>query len=86
MFLMFLILSPTLTVSWIDFGYLPSDFVLQDFMVPGQNYGNLRDYRFENDNAGEKKNILSNGKIVSSKGRIRLLGKRGSVSGKLPLS
>ena len=52
---MFLILSPTLTVSWIDFGYLPSDFVLQDFMVPGQNYGNLRDYRFENENAGEKK-------------------------------
>ena len=75
-----------LTVSWIDFEYLPSNFVFQDFMVPGQNYGNLLDYRVENDNAGEKKNILSNGKIVSSKGRIRLLGKRGSVSGKLPLS
>ena len=59
-----LILSSMLTLSWIDFGYLPSDFVLQDFMIPGQNYGNLLDYQVENGKAEENKNILRNGKIV----------------------
>ena len=68
-----------LTLEWIDFGFLPSDFLLQDFMVPRQNYGNLLEYRVENGKLEEIKNILRNGKLVSSEAkfarRIKLLEK-----------